>query len=367
MLSRKIKDDSYGIAETVAVILALAGDPRPEVAPNVRSMALWICHQAGATTDYQRVQAIFKWLRDHIQYVRDPSYREFVQPPLDLITEGARQSHMAAGDCDDFATLAGALCGSLGIPYRICLSEDPSNRSPGEPWWAHVYCEALVKKKPTDRDKFWIPLDASMFFLNFGERVLGRTTHIYPGDMNVDILLDGAQKPGGLGGYVTYAIDHSAKHLLGAMRARTTEAKLKGPVLESTGIDGSSSLGFSFGGGVSDVFGALIKPFVGLTTGLISADAAKTAAKQQAKVQMLSDAANERLASKYADLDFQANQLAEQRAGAILSEKNSFDALQASVQSERRWTAALIVSPFVFYVGYKAYNWVANRKKSRAS
>ena len=58
----------------------------------------------------------------------------------------------------------------LGIKCRIILTEDPEIPAPflARPWWAHVHTEWEIAPD------IWRPIDPSMWWLRFGERVEGR-------------------------------------------------------------------------------------------------------------------------------------------------------------------------------------------------
>lgn len=75
----------------------------------VRETAVNVLHRAGiAPKDMAgEVSALFRYVRDHIRYVRDPAGVELVYDPANLLRIGA-------GDCDDKVVLLAALLESVG-------------------------------------------------------------------------------------------------------------------------------------------------------------------------------------------------------------------------------------------------------------
>lgn len=89
--------------------------------------------------------AIYDWMKRNIEYVRDPDGIEWLQTPLKTLEVGY-------GDCDDMATLAAALMGSIGIPTRFkVVKADPNNRER----YSHVYLEYQA-------DGQWKPFDPTL-------------------------------------------------------------------------------------------------------------------------------------------------------------------------------------------------------------
>lgn len=88
---------------------------------------------------------IYDWMKKNIAYVRDPDEIEWLQTPLKTLDVGY-------GDCDDQATLAGALLGSIGVPTRFkVVKADPNNRSR----YSHVYLEYRANGE-------WKPFDTTL-------------------------------------------------------------------------------------------------------------------------------------------------------------------------------------------------------------
>ena len=87
--------------------------------------------------------SLFKYVRDHIRYVRDIEGVETLQTPPATID-------LEAGDCDDKSTLLAALLASIGYQSRFVAV---GYRQPDS--YQHVYVEALL-------DGEWVPLDATV-------------------------------------------------------------------------------------------------------------------------------------------------------------------------------------------------------------
>lgn len=72
---------------------------------NVIKLARFIVRGCrGAMEEAETVRA---WVRSNIEYRNDPAGAELLQDPIVTLAE-------QAGDCDDLATLAGALLGAIG-------------------------------------------------------------------------------------------------------------------------------------------------------------------------------------------------------------------------------------------------------------
>lgn len=91
------------------------------------------------------IKALFRFVRRHLRYTKDPHQVEVLHSARRLLT-------LRAGDCDDHTILLGALLRSIGHPVRIVLT-GPDPRRPR--LFSHVYLEAEHRGE-------WIPLDATM-------------------------------------------------------------------------------------------------------------------------------------------------------------------------------------------------------------
>lgn len=104
--------------------------------PAVREQAIRILREAGVTGHNSQgsVQAIFRWVRDRMTFVRDIPGVEVLQSPRYTL-------HVMAGDCDDYSILIAALCHAIGVPVRfVVIGAD--RRNPRR--FSHVYPVARV-------------------------------------------------------------------------------------------------------------------------------------------------------------------------------------------------------------------------------
>lgn len=90
------------------------------------------------------VETLFKFARDEVRYMRDVHGVETLTEPVYVLQR-------LSGDCDDKATLLGALLEAVGYPVRFVLA----GYTPGLREYEHVYLQALV-------DDEWITLDPSV-------------------------------------------------------------------------------------------------------------------------------------------------------------------------------------------------------------
>lgn len=167
-----VPQGSGAISHTLGQMISYAKDPQTLL--EARRYALFITK--GSKTRYERAKRLFEWVRKNVEYVNDIHGIEHVQDPIFILEKAfsndPRERALAAGDCDCHAVLMATLCISMGIPARYTVTED--SKSPGsafDPNWAHVHAECQVNKK-------WIPLDTSMWFVDFDNRVPGRRSYI---------------------------------------------------------------------------------------------------------------------------------------------------------------------------------------------
>lgn len=64
-----------------------------------------------------QVTRVFQFVKDHVNYVRDPVWTEYVISPIRLITI-INNGMIPAGDCDDHVLLLNSMLGSIGFPTR---------------------------------------------------------------------------------------------------------------------------------------------------------------------------------------------------------------------------------------------------------
>lgn len=84
------------------------------------------------------IKNIFEYVRDHIHYVRDP-YK------MDLFSPLGWTNGVGIGDCDDYATLLGALLASVGNKVYLKVTDYGDGRG-----YSHVYILVGEEKTPLD-------------------------------------------------------------------------------------------------------------------------------------------------------------------------------------------------------------------------
>jgi hypothetical protein len=90
----------------------------------------------------QEVDAVFRWVRDNIRYIKDPRNLETLHTPEKILEYGQ-------GDCDDQSILLASLLETIGHPARfVAVGFSPDT-------YSHVYVETKVGSR-------WVPLDATM-------------------------------------------------------------------------------------------------------------------------------------------------------------------------------------------------------------
>jgi Transglutaminase-like superfamily len=100
------------------------------------------------------LHALYRWVKGHIRYTKDPVTKEKLYPPQELLK-------VRAGDCDDISMLLGALAIAIGYPARL-ITVSANAQSPEE--FSHVYVEA---EAPAGSGN-WVPLDAARLDSEFG-------------------------------------------------------------------------------------------------------------------------------------------------------------------------------------------------------
>lgn len=93
-----------------------------------------------------QLTTVTNWVREHVQYVRDPNAWEYVKTPNIMIQEIAARGR-AMGDCDDHVLLLNTLLGTLGIKTKFTAV-----KINGSPMFNHVVSEAFVEHR-------WVTVD----------------------------------------------------------------------------------------------------------------------------------------------------------------------------------------------------------------
>lgn len=150
-----LADGADGIRQTLGAMRRFVRKYRTN--GTIYTLARSIVDPVRAKDYYGEMVAVFKWVQNHIRYVRDIDGVESVQTPLATLEIGQ-------GDCDDMATLLAALLSAIGAPVRFAaLGFAPSNE------YSHVIVEALVGRET------WVPMDAIVPGARVGWRPPGVT------------------------------------------------------------------------------------------------------------------------------------------------------------------------------------------------
>jgi transglutaminase-like putative cysteine protease len=111
----------------------------------IRQKALDLVGNLPARKWFAEIDALHKFVRDQIRYVRDPDEHELVQTPQATLEIGQ-------GDCDDKSTLLAALLKSIGHPARfIAVGFDGDQLS-------HVLVQTKVDSTGDDKQD-WLSLE----------------------------------------------------------------------------------------------------------------------------------------------------------------------------------------------------------------
>lgn len=135
--SLTIGEGLAGTLDTVRIMRAMVREASRD--PVIRDAAMRLIWLQPARDSRSEIEAVFTWVRDMVRYVADPVWFESVSYPAQTLA-------MRHGDCDDKATLLGAMLESVGYPvrfvvtgYRVAAPE-------------HVYVQVLASDQ-------WIDLD----------------------------------------------------------------------------------------------------------------------------------------------------------------------------------------------------------------
>ena len=125
-----IPEGAAGVRATLDAMIRAANSA--SITLQIRDLAESII-QAVPDKDYAgQINAIQRWVKTHIRYVRDPVHAEMLKTPHALLES-------PYGDCDDQATLVAALAQAIGFPARFIAigMHDPCI-------FEHVYAEVRL-------------------------------------------------------------------------------------------------------------------------------------------------------------------------------------------------------------------------------
>jgi len=126
---------------------------------SVRLTAVGLCRDLDQKDETGEVALIGGFVRDRIRYIKDIVFCETIQTPAVTL-------EIAAGDCDDKATLLAALLMSVGYPCQFIACDQGQG-------WAHVWTQALIGDKWIDLETTEaVPVGAPSRYLKPGDRRL---------------------------------------------------------------------------------------------------------------------------------------------------------------------------------------------------
>lgn len=127
-----LPDGVDGIRATLALMVTIARQSKSDFA--VRNQALRLVQTLPQKDYYAEVEAIHKYVRDDIRYVKDIDGIETLALP-------SKTMLMMQGDCDDKALLAASLLIALGHQSRFVAVGSAPNT------YSHVLVETLIGKR----------------------------------------------------------------------------------------------------------------------------------------------------------------------------------------------------------------------------
>lgn len=156
-----LRDGMRGTADTVRRMRAKAY--AASLNPHVRRIAEIVCHEAGVTGGDREgeARALFDFMREHVEYRRDPAWSQMLIDPLTILERVDRRG-WAAANCAGHAMTMAALGQSIRLPMWWMLAGD----APGD--FGHVYA-CMARRDPPSRDDF-LALDSGV---PYGSAVFG--------------------------------------------------------------------------------------------------------------------------------------------------------------------------------------------------
>ena len=159
---RNIPAGEAGTDQTVTQVVRLASAALRRPVIRLKTLKIFRDYAIPNHSTRDQADAIYRWVKENILYVRDPIDIETVADPEMTLRIGA-------GDCDDHSTLIAAMAAAVGIPVRFrVIGPDPSD-------FRHIFPELMI-------DGRWIPADTTAS-QNLGDRPPVMTAEkIYPFD-----------------------------------------------------------------------------------------------------------------------------------------------------------------------------------------
>lgn len=124
---------------------------------------------------YNGLWALWRWVKNNIQYIEDPDGVQWVKDPARLYSDGS-------GDCKSFTLFIISVLQNLGIPYIIRFT----SYIKGSKRVTHVYPVAILNGKEVILDAVWYAFDSQKsytykqdFNFKIGSNKIGDMTKVY--------------------------------------------------------------------------------------------------------------------------------------------------------------------------------------------
>jgi transglutaminase-like putative cysteine protease len=124
----------------------------PAELARVRDVALELVRQTRAYDERGELDALFRFVRDDVRYVKDVAGIDTLQTPTATLER-------LQGDCDDKSLLLASLAQSIGYPSRFVVSATRKGQS-----YNHVYVEAWSPQLAR-----WVALEPSVVGIPLGQ------------------------------------------------------------------------------------------------------------------------------------------------------------------------------------------------------
>ncbi len=142
----EIPNGANGIRETLRLMSKIV--KRYKTAPMVRELSLSLVFPIADKDWKGEANAIFRYVRDNIRYVKDVRGCETLQSPIQTL-------RLMQGDCDDHAILSASLLEAIGHPTRfLAVGFKPDS-------YSHVFAQTKIGDR-------WVTLECTMKDWNLG-------------------------------------------------------------------------------------------------------------------------------------------------------------------------------------------------------
>ena len=140
-----------GIFRSLAVMrqMIIAAAPHP----TIRRRAAILSRGIAPGDHDARLEAILSWVRANLSFLPDPVGVEAIASPV-FHVQSIEIGGGSAGDCDDAATLLGALARSIGRPVRLHVASFRPDRKLHHVWTDAAGARAWLQLDPFRAERF---------------------------------------------------------------------------------------------------------------------------------------------------------------------------------------------------------------------